>query len=128
MLDSKVLNGKTYQCQHNGVHHNDEELLLDKRTHSVVLNYLPNKKSVQLTSIQFKLLQTLTHHQDQVLSKHFLYETVLKREFTEHDRALDMHMSRMRKRLVHEGVPTDRIQTVHRQGYIFKRSDNQQKN
>nr|WP_250156878.1 winged helix-turn-helix domain-containing protein [Vibrio alginolyticus] len=89
---------------------------------------MPNKTSVQLTSIQFKLLQTLTHHQDQVLSKPFLYETVLKREFTEHDRALDMHMSRMRKRLVHEGVPTDRIQTVHRQGYIFKRSDNQQKN
>ncbi|HHF3120042.1 TPA: winged helix-turn-helix domain-containing protein [Vibrio diabolicus] len=120
MLDSKVSNGKTSQCQHNGVHHNDEELLLDKRTHSVVLNYLPNKKSVQLTSIQFKLLQTLTHHQDQVLSKPFLYETVLKRTFSEHDRALDMHISRIRKRLVSEGINADRIQTVHRQGYVFK--------
>ncbi|MCE3220434.1 winged helix-turn-helix domain-containing protein [Vibrio diabolicus] len=85
-----------------------------------MINRPSDKKLVQLTSVQFELLRTLTHYQDQVLSKSFLYETVLKRTFSEHDRALDMHISRIRKRLVSEGIKADRIQTVHRQGYVFK--------
>lgn len=31
-----------------------------------------------------------------------------------------MHLSRVRKRLIAEGMSNDRIQTVHGKGYIFK--------
>ncbi|GEA23634.1 response regulator transcription factor [Vibrio harveyi] len=98
----------------------DRELLLSKQTHSVTLHHRPEMEPVQLTPIQFKLLWTLIEHRGEVLSKPFLYQTVLERQFSQYDRALDMHLSRVRKRLIAEGMSNDRIQTVHGKGYIFK--------
>lgn len=95
-------------------------LTLDKYTQSVTIQSQPKKTDIQLTPIQFELLRTLIQHQDKVLTKPFLYQTVLQRPLTEHDRALDMHISRMRKRLIAEGMPPDQIQTIHRKGYLFK--------
>lgn len=119
MFESTLSSAPKTAASDNGLN-NEYELVLDKHSHTVMINRPPDKKLVQLTSVQFELLHTLTHYQDQVLSKSFLYETVLKRTFSEHDRALDMHISRIRKRLVSEGINADRIQTVHRQGYVFK--------
>ncbi|HHF3008051.1 TPA: winged helix-turn-helix domain-containing protein [Vibrio diabolicus] len=119
MFESTLSSAPKTAASDNGLN-NEYELVLDKHSHTVMINRPPDKKLVQLTSVQFELLRTLTQYQDQVLSKSFLYETVLKRTFSEHDRALDMHISRIRKRLVSEGINADRIQTVHRQGYVFK--------
>ncbi|MCV5246528.1 winged helix-turn-helix domain-containing protein, partial [Escherichia coli] len=69
-------------------------LTLDKYTQSVTIQSQPKKTDIQLTPIQFELLRTLIQHQDKVLTKPFLYQTVLQRPFTEHDGALDMHISR----------------------------------
>lgn len=121
MFESTLSSAPKTAASDNGLN-NEYELVLDKHSHTVMINRPPDKKLVQLTSVQFELLRTLTQYQDQVLSKSFLYETVLKRTFSEHDRALDMHISRIRKRLVSEGINADRIQTVHRQGYLFKHS------
>ncbi|MFB1084558.1 winged helix-turn-helix domain-containing protein [Vibrio diabolicus] len=121
MFESTLSSAPKTAASDNGLN-NEYELVLDKHSHTVMINRPPDKKLVQLTSVQFELLRTLTQYQDQVLSKSFLYETVLKRTFSEHDRALDMHISRIRKRLVSEGINADRIQTVHRQGYVFKHS------
>lgn len=101
-------------------HLNDRELLLDKQTHSVSLHHRPGMGPIQLTPIQFKLLWTLIDHRGEVLSKPFLYQSVLERQFSQYDRALDMHLSRVRKRLIADGMSNDRIQTVHGKGYIFK--------
>ncbi|MDW3202502.1 winged helix-turn-helix domain-containing protein, partial [Vibrio sp. 1865] len=111
----------TSDCQDCG-HSSSENhaLTLDKYTQSVTIQSQPKKTDIQLTPIQFELLRTLIQHQDKVLTKPFLYQTVLQRPFTEHDRALDMHISRMRKRLIAEGMPPDQIQTIHRKGYLFK--------
>ncbi|MFH4741094.1 winged helix-turn-helix domain-containing protein [Vibrio diabolicus] len=121
MFESTLSSAPKTAASDNGLN-NEYELVLDKHSHTVMINRPPDKKLVQLTSVQFELLRTLIQYQDQVLSKSFLYETVLKRTFSEHDRALDMHISRIRKRLVSEGINADRIQTVHRQGYVFKHS------
>ncbi|WP_045497197.1 response regulator transcription factor [Vibrio hyugaensis] len=101
-------------------HLSDRELLLDKQTHTVTLHHRLDMEPIRLTPIQFKLLWTLIENREEVLTKPFLYQSVLERQFSQYDRALDMHLSRVRKRLIAEGMSNDRIQTVHGKGYIFK--------
>ncbi|EPC4052161.1 winged helix-turn-helix domain-containing protein [Vibrio parahaemolyticus] len=113
-----TLTSDSQDCGHSSSA--DHVLTLDKYTQSVTIQSQPKKTDIQLTPIQFELLRTLIQHQDKVLTKPFLYQTVLQRPFAEHDRALDMHISRMRKRLIAEGMPPDQIQTIHRKGYLFK--------
>ncbi len=113
-----TLTSDSQDCGHSSSA--DHVLTLDKYTQSVTIQSQPKKTDIQLTPIQFELLCTFIQHQDKVLTKPFLYQTVLQRPFTEHDRSLDMHISRMRKRLIAEGMPPDQIQTFHRKGYLFK--------
>ncbi|WP_315980749.1 response regulator transcription factor [Aliamphritea spongicola] len=74
---------------------------------------------VELTSIQFRLLWTLAENRHEVLSKPYLYQTVLERAFSRYDRSLDMHLSRVRRKLVDVGMPAERLSTVHGKGYVF---------
>lgn len=74
---------------------------------------------VELTSIQFRLLWTLMQHKGDVLSKAFLYQTVLNKTFGSHDRSLDMHLSRVRRKLISSGWQGERLQTVHGKGYCL---------
>lgn len=74
---------------------------------------------VTLTQIQFRLLWILARQQGEVLSKPYLYQVVLEREFSRYDRSLDMHLSRVRRKLVEAGMAPDRLQTVHGKGYCF---------
>ncbi|HHG3301402.1 TPA: winged helix-turn-helix domain-containing protein [Vibrio parahaemolyticus] len=113
-----TLTSDSQDCGHSSSE--NHALILDKYTQSVTIQSQPKKTDIQLTPIQFELLRTLIQHQDKVLTKPFLYQTVLQGPFTDHDRALDMHISRMRKRLIAEGMPPDQIQTIHRKGYLFK--------
>ena len=98
----------------------NQELIID----SLKLNRLQqtveaNGMPVTLTPIQFKLLWTLMLHQHEVLSKPYLYRLVLEREFSRYDRSLDMHLSRVRRKLIEAGIGPDRLQTVHGTGYCF---------
>ena len=79
-----------------------------------------NEQQVELTPIQFKLLWVLVENQQEVLSKAFLYQSVLDRPFSRYDRSLDMHLSRVRKKLVDAGMLADRLATVHGKGYRFQ--------
>lgn len=74
---------------------------------------------VPLTQIQFRLLWVLVLHQGEALSKPYLYQVVLEKEFSRYDRSLDMHLSRVRRKLVGAGMAADRLQTVHGKGYCF---------
>lgn len=74
---------------------------------------------IALTPIQFRLLWVLMLHQGEALSKPYLYQVVLEREFSRYDRSLDMHLSRVRRKLVDAGMAADRLQTVHGKGYCF---------
>ncbi|MCG8609505.1 MAG: response regulator transcription factor [Pseudomonadales bacterium] len=90
-------------------------LKLNKRTQSTCYS----NQEIALTPIQFKLLWVLVSNPNETLSKAYLYQTVLEREFSLYDRSLDMHMSRVRKKLVMAGIPKDRLKTVHGAGYCF---------
>ncbi|MFT2090053.1 response regulator transcription factor [Paraglaciecola sp. 2405UD69-4] len=75
---------------------------------------------IVLTPLQFRLIWALADNQEQVLSKPLLYQTVLDKAFSRYDRTLDMHISRVRKKLVDAGMSPDRLATVHGKGYVFK--------
>lgn len=79
-----------------------------------------NSQSIELTSTQFSLLWALLSNQDEVLSKPFLYQTVLKKAYGIHDRSLDMHLSRIRRKLDDAGWQGERLQTVHGKGYCLR--------
>jgi two-component system response regulator PfeR len=74
---------------------------------------------LDLTPIQFELLWILMLHQGEVLSKAFLYQAVLRRAYGEHDRSIDMHLSRLRRKLLDSGWPGERLRTVHGRGYCL---------
>ncbi|MBE0363347.1 hypothetical protein PULV_a3542 [Pseudoalteromonas ulvae UL12] len=77
------------------------------------------QKHIELTPIQFNLLKTLVKNNKSPLSKQYLYQHVLKREYSQYDRSLDMHLSRVRKKCVQVGMPAHFITTLHGKGYCF---------
>ena len=78
-----------------------------------------HEQPIILTPIQFRLLWRLAESQNGVLSKAYLYQTVLDKSFNQYDRTIDMHISRVRKKLVEAGMPIERLITVHGEGYCF---------
>lgn len=79
-----------------------------------------NGKSLEFTPIQFKLLWELVSKQHTVICKSVLYQTVLNKPFGAYDRSLDMHLSRVRRKLTEANWTGERLQTVHGKGYCFK--------
>ncbi|WP_290538854.1 MULTISPECIES: response regulator transcription factor [Alcanivorax] len=77
------------------------------------------QRDLGLTTTEFRLLQVLLEHRDQVLSKPFLYQTVLYRGCGRHDRSLDLHVSHLRRKLRDAGVPESTVRTVWGQGYTL---------
>lgn len=74
---------------------------------------------LELTPIEYKLLRTLMSSPGETLSKAFLYQTVLNRAYSHYDRSLDMHLSRIRRKLNQAGWDGSRLQTVHGKGYLI---------
>lgn len=74
---------------------------------------------IEFTPIQFKLLWELLLHQGETLSKAYLYQQVLNRNIGAYDRSLDMHLSRLRKKLNAVNGPGERLQTNHGKGYCL---------
>lgn len=78
---------------------------------------------LELTSAEFNVLAYLMQHAGQVLSKEQLTRWVLHRDLTPYDRAIDVHVSRVRQKLApyfeKAGEAVDMIKTVRGQGYIF---------
>src|SRR5690606_26899343 len=52
-----------------------------------------------LTASEYRVLELLWQHLGEVLSKPFLYQQALRRGYSQHDRALDMHISHLRRKL-----------------------------
>lgn len=77
--------------------------------------------SVSFTPTEFRLLEVLYAHLGEVQSKAFLYQQVLHRGFTRHDRVLDMHISNLRRKLSQAGVDILRLESVWGHGYLLSR-------
>ncbi|MBA1289026.1 response regulator transcription factor [Pseudomonas japonica] len=72
-----------------------------------------------LTPCEYRLLGTLHRHVDDVLSKAFLYQHVLQRGYSRHDRSLDMHVSQIRRKLKGLSYLGHELRTVWGKGYMF---------
>lgn len=97
-------------------HLSDGGLELDPRQQQACYNNV----QINLTPIEYTLLELLLRHRDEVLSKPYLYQMVLKKPFSRYDRSLDMHVSNLRAKLV-KVVPEQKlIKTVHGKGYCYQ--------
>ena len=87
---------------------------LDPATRTV----LHRGKPVDLTSVEFELLQVLLREAGRVVTREALVDEVLGRKFSPFDRSIDMHVSKVRKKLG-DSDAGDHIKTVRGAGYIF---------
>jgi two-component system response regulator PfeR len=81
------------------------------------------KHAAGLTRSEYRLLDTLNRNGDEVLSKAFLYQHVLQRDYAAHDRSLDMHISQIRRKLKGIGYTEREIRTVWGKGYVLSAAD-----
>ncbi|WP_162230672.1 response regulator transcription factor [Marinagarivorans algicola] len=88
---------------------------LDPQTQTINIG----SEELVVTQVEFKLLWLLVLYKGRILSKPYTYQRVLGREYGAFDRAIDMHLSRVRKKLSTIGFAADRIKTVRGQGYAF---------
>lgn len=73
--------------------------------------------TLNLTSTEFSLLETLARHAGQIVSKNTLSETALGRPLARFDRSIDVHMSSIRQKLGRQADGHTYIQTVRGKGY-----------
>jgi two-component system, OmpR family, response regulator CpxR len=74
---------------------------------------------IELTGVEFSLLEALLRSAGRVVEREGLSRTVLGRKWMPFDRSLDMHVSNLRKKLGHAPCGTERIKTVRGMGYIY---------
>jgi len=89
---------------------------LDPATRTVKVDGKP----VELTSVEFNLLEVLLREAGRVVPRERLVNAVLSRKFSPFDRSIDMHVSKVRKKLG-DTENDEHIKTVRGVGYIFAR-------
>ena len=75
---------------------------------------------LDLTALEFNLLETLLKESGNVVTREILFKTVLDRELDPFDRSLDTHVSNLRKKLGSHIDGDERIKTVRGVGYIYQ--------
>lgn len=87
---------------------------LDPNTHMV----WQNGQEITLTSIEFTILEILMRAAGRVVSRDELATALYHREATPHERAIDVHVSNLRKKLEPRGQAY--ILTVRGSGYLLR--------
>jgi two-component system response regulator CpxR len=78
---------------------------------------LRNGKKIELTDVEFALLEALMRSPGKVVSREDISENVLGRKFHPFDRALDMHVSRLRRKLGENSEADEQVKTIRGVGY-----------
>jgi two-component system, OmpR family, response regulator CpxR len=94
------------------------DLELDPGTRIVCLDGTP----VDLTSVEFSLLEMLVRNAGRLVSREELMQTVLNRALSPYDRSIDVHVSKLRKKLGMDSSGMERIKTVRSVGYLYANS------
>ena len=79
----------------------------------------PSGCYVALTSKVFDLLVILLMHPQQILSREFLLENVLDRQFANYDRSVDVLVGRLRQKLQDDSSKSRLIKTIRNGGYML---------
>ncbi len=91
----------------------DMELVPGTRT------VLRDGQKVELTSVEFAILETLLRLAGQVVSRDDLVQQALRRRLSAYDRSIDVHVSSLRRKLGQRRDDTERIKTVRNIGYLY---------
>lgn len=84
------------------------------------LQIFDNKEqSADLTTGEFKLLDALVRAHNRVLSREKLFELTRENEYDSYDRAVDIQIGRLRKKLGDDPKSPQFIKTVRGAGYMF---------
>ncbi len=86
-----------------------------------------NGSAVDLTDVEFALLEALMRAPGTVVTREDISESVLGRKFHPFDRSLDMHVSRLRRKLADSGAPEAQVKTIRGVGYQLAVSANPQR-
>ncbi|MFK5925224.1 MAG: response regulator transcription factor [Desulfuromusa sp.] len=76
-------------------------------------------ENIELTSVEFNLLEVLLSQAGEVISRDDLVEKVLGRRLSAYDRSIDVHVSALRKKLGHFDGNMERIRTIRGVGYLY---------
>lgn len=76
-------------------------------------------ENIDLTSVEFNLLEVLLSRAGEVISRDDLVEQVLGRRLSAYDRSIDVHVSALRKKLGHFDGKMERIRTIRGIGYLY---------
>ncbi len=79
----------------------------------------PNGEQVSLTTSEFALLEVFVKNGNRQMSRAELVQAVRGREMKGYDRTIDIHVSRLRKKIEPAKNQPQFIQTVHGGGYMF---------
>ena len=91
-------------------------VLLRSASRSVVVRGDP----VALTGTEFNILAALMRDAGRVVSKDTLSQAVLGRPLGPFDRSIDVHISKLRRKLGPAADGDSLINTIHRGGYLFR--------
>jgi two-component system, OmpR family, response regulator CpxR len=95
------------------------DIVMDKQTHTV----RRGGDIVELTVIEYSLLEELLAAPRRVLTRDKLMKECLHRNLSRFDRSIDTHVSNLRRKLGHYVAGVERIKTVRGVGYIYAAQD-----
>jgi DNA-binding response OmpR family regulator len=78
-------------------------------------------ETVELTAIEFDLLDLLLRCAGEVVSREEIARTVLDRPLMPYDRSIDVHVSNLRRKLGPHSDSSERIKTLRGVGYLYAR-------
>ncbi|WP_333606844.1 response regulator transcription factor [Arsukibacterium sp.] len=91
------------------------DLLLDKSRYQAFFQ----GESLQLTALEFDIFWLLCSHQGQVVGRDLLFQEIVGRPYDGIDRAIDLKISRLRRKLADNFADNFAIAALRGQGYMF---------
>jgi two-component system, OmpR family, response regulator CpxR len=91
------------------------DIEMDHRTRTVKRN----GETVELTLVEYALLEKLINAAGRIVSREDLVKDVLHRTLSPFDRSMDTHIANLRRKLGHHVKGVERIKTIRSIGYIY---------
>ena len=79
----------------------------------------PNKRIISLSDGEFRLLRAFVEHPRRVLTRDQLLDWSRGEDSDHYDRAIDVQLSRLRRKLAEGEGGQDIVRTVRNEGYVF---------
>jgi DNA-binding response OmpR family regulator len=76
-------------------------------------------QAIELTAVEFNLLKVLMQTAGTVVSREELNRAVLGRSYSPYDRSIDVHISKLRRKLGEKVGQAELIQAIRGEGYLY---------